>query len=83
MANPAARVYPFFRAAPAWSLYPLVGLATLATVIASQALISATFSLARQAILLGVSPPLLVVHTSSDERGQVYVPGLNWFLMAF
>jgi KUP system potassium uptake protein len=79
--DPAAVDNPFFRAAPAWALYFLVGLATLATVIASQALITAVFSMTRQAMQLGFTPRLLVVHTSSHEIGQVYLPALNWALM--
>jgi KUP system potassium uptake protein len=72
---------PFFRAAPTWTLYPLVAIATAATVIASQALISAVFSMTRQAVQLGLSPRVQVVHTSSHEIGQIYLPGLNWLLM--
>jgi KUP system potassium uptake protein len=69
---------PFYRLAPAWALYPLVGLATAAAVIASQALISGAFSLTRQAIQLGYAPRLDIAHTSSLEMGQVYVPQVNW-----
>jgi KUP system potassium uptake protein len=72
---------PFFQLAPPWALYPLVGLATLATIIASQAIISGVFSLTRQAIQLGQSPRLALVQTSSEEIGQVYVPAANWFMM--
>ncbi|MEP7011505.1 MAG: potassium transporter Kup [Acidobacteriota bacterium] len=74
---------PFFHLAPdqPWILYPLVALATLATVIASQALISGAFSLTRQAIQLGYCPRLEIVHTSGEEYGQIYVPGVNWLLM--
>jgi KUP system potassium uptake protein len=71
----------FYRLAPSWSLYPLVGLATIATVIASQALISASFSLTQQAVQLGYSPRVEIVHTSSTEIGQIYVPGVNTVLM--
>ncbi len=81
LADPAALANPFFRSAPAWSLYPLVALATAATVIASQAMITAVFSLTSQAVQLGLSPRLRIVHTSSRERGQIYMPGLNWTLM--
>ncbi len=81
IADPLAVENPFFRAAPAWSLYPLVLLATIATVIASQGLITAVFSLTGQAIQLGLSPRLRVVHTSSREMGQIYLPVLNWLLM--
>jgi KUP system potassium uptake protein len=71
---------PFFRLAPAWALLPLVVLAAVAAVIASQALISGAFSLTRQAIQLGYAPRLDIEHTSSFEMGQVYVPQVNWFL---
>jgi KUP system potassium uptake protein len=79
--DPAAAENPFFHAAPAWALYPLVALATAATVIASQALISAVFSLTRQAMQLEFSPRFKVVHTSATEMGQIYLPGLNWAMM--
>jgi len=72
---------PFFLLAPSWALLPLVGLATAAAIIASQALISGAFSLTRQAIQLGYSPRLDIEHTSSLEMGQVYVPQVNWGLM--
>jgi len=72
---------PFFLLAPTWFLYPLVGIATLAAIIASQALISGAFSLTRQAILLGYAPRLDIEHTSHHEMGQVYVPQVNWALM--
>ncbi len=71
---------PFFELAPAWALLPLVVLATVAAIIASQALISGAFSLTRQAIQLGYAPRLTVEHTSSWEMGQIYVPQVNWFL---
>jgi len=71
---------PFFRLAPDWGLLPLVILATLATVIASQAVISGAFSVARQAIQLGLLPRLKIIHTSGEERGQIYVPFINWTL---
>ena len=73
---------PFYELAPAWALYPLVALATAATIIASQAVISGSFSLTRQAIQLGYCPRLRIEHTASDEIGQVYVPRINWILMA-
>ena len=79
--NPHAAEQPFFLLAPSWALYPLVGLATAAAIIASQALISGAFSLTRQAIQLGFSPRLDILHTSSHEIGQVYVPQVNWALM--
>jgi KUP system potassium uptake protein len=72
---------PFFLLAPSWALLPLVGLATAAAIIASQALISGAFSLTRQAIQLGYSPRLDINHTSAREMGQVYVPQVNWGLM--
>ncbi len=80
--NPAAAAQPFFLLAPSWALYPLVALATAAAIIASQALISGAFSLTRQAIQLGYCPRLDIEHTSSHEIGQVYVPQVNWALMA-
>jgi KUP system potassium uptake protein len=73
---------PFFELAPSWMLLPLVILATMAAVIASQALISGAFSLTRQAIQLGYCPRMDIDHTSSHEMGQVYVPQVNWALMA-
>jgi KUP system potassium uptake protein len=79
--DPAAAANPFYRLAPVWSLYPLVGLATVATVIASQALISGAFSLTHQAIQLGYCPRLPVSHTSARESGQIYVGPVNWALM--
>ncbi len=79
--HPEAAHNPFYRLAPGWALYPLVLLATVATVIASQAVISGAFSLAHQAVQLGYSPRLKVVHTSSHEIGQIYIPSINWILM--
>ncbi|MBV8188869.1 MAG: KUP/HAK/KT family potassium transporter, partial [Alphaproteobacteria bacterium] len=73
---------PFFRLAPGWALYPLVGLATIATVIASQATISGAFSMAQQAALLGLSPRVRILHTSASEFGQIYVPAINWLQLA-
>jgi len=69
---------PFFKLAPPWLLYPLVVLATAATVIASQATISGAFSMAQQAALLGLSPRVRVLHTSASQFGQIYVPAINW-----
>ena len=80
LANPAAADNPFYRLAPEWMLYPLVGLATLATVIASQAVISGAFSVTRQAMQLGFVPRLDVKFTSAKAQGQVYLPGVNWGL---
>jgi KUP system potassium uptake protein len=78
---PEAADNPFYKLAPSWALYPLVALSTAATVIASQALISGAFSLTNQAIQLGYSPRMEVVHTSAEERGQIYLPGLNAALL--
>ncbi|HET9450410.1 MAG TPA: potassium transporter Kup [Aggregicoccus sp.] len=78
--DPSAARNPFYLLAPSWALYPLVVLATLAAVIASQALVSGSFSLIRQAIQLGFSPRMEVVHTSAEEQGQIYLPGLNRLL---
>ena len=78
LADPAAVSNPFFRMAPEWALYPLVAIATVATVIASQATISGAFSMAQQATLLGVSPRARILHTSPSEYGQIYVPAVNW-----
>ena len=79
--RPAATVNPFYLLAPAWGRYPLVVLATMATVIASQALISGAYSLTMQAIQLGYLPRLEILHTSSTARGQIYMPQINWALM--
>ena len=76
--NPAAIEHPFFRLAPKWGLLPLVVLATVATVIASQAVISGAFSLTRQAVQLGYLPRMDIEHTSATEIGQIYIPGINW-----
>jgi KUP system potassium uptake protein len=78
--EPAAVQHPFFHLAPQWALFPLVGLATVAAVIASQAVISGAYSLTRQAIQLGYCPRLLIEHTSEKEIGQVYLPWINWGL---
>src|SRR6202049_4831513 len=80
--NPAAVENPFYLLAPAWALYPLVALATAATVIASQATISGTYSMTKQAIQLDFLPRMLVAHTSEREMGQIYIPGANWVLLA-
>jgi KUP system potassium uptake protein len=79
--DPSARVNPFFHMAPDWALYPMVMLSTVATVIASQAVISGAFSLSQQAIQLGYSPRFDIHHTSAREKGQVYIPEINWMLM--
>jgi KUP system potassium uptake protein len=73
--------HPFFLLAPSWALYPLVGIATAAAIIASQALISGSFSITRQAVQLGLVPRLDVEHTSAHAMGQIYVPQVNWALM--
>ncbi len=80
LASPEKVRNPFYEMAPTWALYPLIGLATCATVIASQALITAAFSVTKQAIQLGYLPRLRILHTSVKETGQVYVPFVNWGL---
>jgi KUP system potassium uptake protein len=81
LSDSGARSHPFFHLAPAWALYPMVVLSTIATVIASQAVISGAFSLTQQAIQLGYSPRFEIHHTSAHEKGQVYIPEINWMLM--
>lgn len=81
LSKPEASENPFYLLAPTWSLYPLVALSTLASVIASQALISGAFSLTMQAMQLGYVPRLNIQHTSSTERGQIYIAPVNWALM--
>ena len=78
--EPDAIENPFYRLAPDWAHYPLIALATMATVIASQAVISGVYSLTQQAIQLGFMPTMRVVHTDQAERGQIYVPAVNWLL---
>ena len=78
--NPGNASNPFFLLAPGWGRIPLVVLATVATVIASQAVISGAFSVSRQAVRLGFLPPLTVRHTSTEESGQIYLPAVNWLL---
>ncbi len=80
LSEPDALENPFFRLAPDWAHIPLVGLATLATIIASQAIISGVFSLTQQAIQLGFLPTMRIVQTAHEERGQIYVPAVNWLL---
>ena len=80
--NPAAVKNPFFLMAPDWALVPLVILATMATVIASQALITGAFSVTKQVIQLGYLPRLQILHTSVKETGQIYIPFVNWGLFA-
>ncbi|WP_405045656.1 potassium transporter Kup [Pseudomonas brassicacearum] len=81
LGDPEAARNPFYLLAPSWALLPLVGLSTLATVIASQAVISGAFSLTRQAIQLGYIPRMYIQHTSSAEQGQIYIGAVNWSLM--
>ena len=83
LANPDAIKNPFYLMVPGWGLLPMVALATAASVIASQAVISGAFSVTRQAILLGYIPRLEIQHTSSREIGQIYVPFINWMLFVF
>lgn len=75
--NPQAATNPFYSLVPGWALYPMVGIATAAAVVASQALISGAFSLTRQAVQLGYAPRVHIVHTSSREIGQIYIPQVN------
>jgi len=80
LSDPSAVKNPFYMMAPEWALIPLVGLATMATVIASQALITGAFSVTKQVIQLGYLPRLQVLHTSVKETGQIYMPFVNWGL---
>jgi len=73
---------PFYRLFPEWALYPMVALATVATVIASQAVISGTYSMTREAIQLGFLPRMRIVYTSARQIGQIYIPYINWLLLA-
>jgi KUP system potassium uptake protein len=82
IANPQAISNPFYLAYPDWALYPMIGLATVATVIASQATISGAYSITRQAIQLGYLPRMNIQHTSAKEMGQIYLPAVNWILLA-
>jgi len=81
-ANPGAVANPFFLMAPSWALIPLVVLATLVTVIASQAVITGAFSIAQQAISLGLLPRMNITHTSDTEQGQIYIGQINWLVFA-
>ncbi len=81
LSHPAALRNPFFSLAPEWALFPMVGLATVATVIASQAVITGAFSVTRQVIQMGYAPRLIIRHTSAAEAGQIYIPFVNWTLM--
>ncbi|MBI3935514.1 MAG: potassium transporter Kup, partial [Betaproteobacteria bacterium] len=81
IASPQAITNPFYLAFPSWALYPMVALATAATVIASQATISGAYSMTKQAIQLGFLPRMNVVHTSARQFGQIYIPAINWALL--
>ncbi len=81
LSNPTAISNPFYLMVPEWALWPIVGLATAATVIASQAVISGAFSMVNQGILLGFIPRMNILHTSVSERGQIYIPAVNWALL--
>src|SRR5205823_4039679 len=82
IAQPAAIGNPFYLLFPEWALFPMVGLATMATIIASQAVISGAYSLTKQAVQLGYLPRINVLQTSEQTRGQVYLPVVNWVLLA-
>ncbi|MEN9800201.1 MAG: potassium transporter Kup [Pseudomonadota bacterium] len=79
--NPRAVDQPFYGLVPAGMLYPMVALSTVAAIIASQAMISGAFSLTRQAVQLGYSPRVTIVHTSGEQEGQIYIPEINWAMM--
>jgi KUP system potassium uptake protein len=81
IANPAALENPFYLAYPGWALYPMVALATAATIIASQATISGAYSMTQQAVQLGYLPRTTILHTSARTMGQIYVPAVNWLLL--
>jgi KUP system potassium uptake protein len=81
LSDPSAADNPFYKLAPSWALIPMVALAALATIIASQSLISGVFSLTRQAMQMGLCPRARIVPTSVDEAGQIYIPAANWLLM--
>jgi len=81
LTDASAAANPFYALVPRWALYPMTGIATAAAVTASQALISGAFSLTQQAVQLGYSPRVTIKHTSSSERGQIYIPEVNWLLM--
>ncbi len=83
LSDPTAAENPFFRLVPESLLYPIIALATMSTIIASQAVISGTFSLTHQAVQLGYLPRLNIIHTNAEEKGQIYVPSINWLLLAF
>ena len=81
LSDATAAANPFYALVPRWALYPMTAIATAAAITASQALISGAFSLTQQAVQLGYSPRVTIVHTSSSERGQIYIPEVNWLLM--
>ncbi|HQC20019.1 MAG TPA: potassium transporter Kup, partial [Smithella sp.] len=81
LAHPEMNINPFYKLVPESFLYPMIGLSTAATIIASQALISGTFSLTQQAVQLGLFPRVRIIHTSSDMQGQIYIPFVNYALM--
>lgn len=82
LASPETMTNPFYLLAPSWALLPMVVLATLATIIASQAVITGAFSLTRQAVQLGLLPRMAIRHTSEEHSGQIYMPAVNWALLA-
>ncbi len=82
LAQPDTLKHPFYNLYPSWALYPMIGMATVATVIASQAVITGTFSITRQAVQLGLLPRLAIRHTSEAMAGQIYLPRVNWALLA-
>ncbi len=81
LSNPQEASHPFFHLAPDWFVTPLIVIASFATIVASQAIITGTFSLTNQAMQLGFLPRMRVAHTSAEERGQIYIPFVNWLLM--
>jgi KUP system potassium uptake protein len=80
LSDPTAIVSPFYLLAPKWAHYPMIAFATVATIIASQAIISGAYSLTQQSIQLGFLPRMRVLHTASQEMGQIYIPVVNWLL---
>ncbi|NNG15207.1 MAG: potassium transporter Kup [Gemmatimonadales bacterium] len=82
LSNPETIRNPFYELVPSWALYPMVVIATGAAVVASQALISGSFSLTRQALQLGYCPRVTIIHTSHTEEGQIYIPEVNWLIGA-
>ena len=82
LTTPEAVENPFYMMVPSWAVLPMVGLATMATVIASQAVITGAYSITRQAMQLGFLPRMATIHTSESESGQIYIPFVNWLLLA-